>query len=120
MVVHEFLKQQHLLDDVDYKNGLLACFLHDLGKGFAKHERDGRTFMSGHELISASRGLPWLKEYQELFDLADHDIEVVLLLVLQHTVAHKEEYKNDCTMLLKVVNSADERGRIEKGLWDET
>ena len=102
--------------ETEFKIVLLACLLHDLGKPFAKHERDGRTFMSGHEIISASMGLSWLKQKQELFMLTDLDIERVIDLVLHHTVAHKAEYDYE-DPLLDIVNCADERGRIMKGMF---
>jgi CRISPR/Cas system-associated endonuclease Cas3-HD len=118
MVVSQFLSYTHLIgEDKNYKVCLLACFLHDVGKGFAKHTREGKTYMSGHELMAASISLRWLNEHQELFDLTDEDIEEVIGLVLGHTNAHKEEVMSGSN--LYYVNLSDQYGRISKEVFND-
>jgi len=120
MVVKEFVDNYYYnYDESLAKMGLLACLCHDLGKPFSKRydEKRGRTFMTGHELISSMKFLDLISDSTFDFDVTDREVEIILKAILGHTAAHGTHVDDiysdpDERLLLSVVNECDSKGRI--------
>jgi hypothetical protein len=121
---HTMMVVKYYIDNFYYdfppnlaKAGLVACLGHDLGKPFCRHNRDGRTFMTGHELISTMKTLDILSDFKDTFELSDNESDLALFAIISHTLAHSKSLDELCKSddqfkVLNALNQSDQNGRI--------
>jgi len=124
MVLREYIRLEDTILPGFERAILIAVLCHDLGKPFSKSKPNekGKTYMTGHELISAMMTIDFIDRHNDTLDLEDYEIDLAIKGVLGHTLMHSEDViynTKGADYVATIVNKCDHYGRIHKDKGDK-